>query len=414
MYTVVVSGVSFSLSEASIRSDSPDTNLLAMSLLGDFAGAQDGTLVLNRNATTFKLIRDHMAGYTVSQLVAQDYPGMDKSKFMRNLRDDCDYYGLDNLNKALKRQAAIDAQSEAATPSLMQLKDKQERYRTKLGTYEMHLKACKQNIDSLKAVLSETTQDAARVPSYSPDRKVLDEVSQATLPSSHDALIYVDFSVALLFDVISQHQSSATTWPSVSLLLHSVGQRRSRSPQQYLLYALCISVVIGTACVSDPLAKPGQDNADKWSLATAPDVLRIKKTSRSLSSTYQIIFSALYSFLTSQPSPLARLHYHLNPLSVLFLSLTPTSDIRKMYKTIVSGVTFTLSEASIRSDSPDTNLLAMSLLGDFAEAEHRTLVLDRSAQTFKLVRDRLAGYTIFPLETEDREGLGQARLLRYL
>lgn len=178
MYTVVVSGVSFSLSEASIRSDSPDTNLLAMSLLGDFAEAQDRTLVLNRNATTFKLIRDHLAGYTVFPLVAQDHPGMDKSKFMRYLRDDCDYYGLDNLNKALKRQAAIDAQSEAATPStpsLMQLKDTQERYRTKLGTYEMQLKACKQNIDSLKAVLSETTQDAARAMSYSPEKKALEE-----------------------------------------------------------------------------------------------------------------------------------------------------------------------------------------------------------------------------------------------
>jgi len=162
-YTVIVSGVSFSLSEASIRSDSPDTNLLAMSLLGDFAEAQDRTLVLNRNATTFKLIRDHLAGYTVFPLVPQDYPGMEKSKFMRYLRDDCDYYGLENLHKALKHQAALDVQDNGV-PSLKQLRDAKDRYEVQMETYDMRLKASKQNVAMLKTAISETTTELGLLP----------------------------------------------------------------------------------------------------------------------------------------------------------------------------------------------------------------------------------------------------------
>lgn len=111
---------------------------------------------------------------------------------------------------------------------------------------------------------------------------------------------------------------------------------------------------------------------------------------------------------------MARFNYHLTPLSVLFLSPTPTSDIKKMYKIIVSGVTFTLSEASIRSDSPDTNLLAMSLLGDFAEAKERTLVLDRNPTSFRFVRDHLAGYSVFPFDNQDHEGMSAVKLMQYL
>ncbi|ORY53979.1 hypothetical protein BCR35DRAFT_247265, partial [Leucosporidium creatinivorum] len=66
------------------------------------------------------------------------------------------------------------------------------------------------------------------------------------------------------------------------------------------------------------------------------------------------------------------------------------------YTVIVRGVKFELSYAQITYDSPNHFTTAF-LEHDFAEAQSRTLFLDRNPQLFALIVEHLSGYTILPL-----------------
>ena len=84
------------------------------------------------------------------------------------------------------------------------------------------------------------------------------------------------------------------------------------------------------------------------------------------------------------------------------------------FEVVLRGQSFTLTRAQIQSE-PGC-LFENALLGDFAEAGEKKLVLDRHPATFSLILDHLSGYRVLPLDDDvaRQVNLAAPRLLRYL
>ncbi|KAG8753374.1 hypothetical protein FRC11_007483 [Ceratobasidium sp. 423] len=65
------------------------------------------------------------------------------------------------------------------------------------------------------------------------------------------------------------------------------------------------------------------------------------------------------------------------------------------YTVLIQDEKFTLSHSQIKFDSP--NYFTMCFLGDFSEAQSRSVQLTRSPEIFPLIRQYLCGYMVLPL-----------------
>lgn len=100
-YTVTLRGQPFSLSRAQLEAE--PGNILEAALLGDFQEGQTRSMEMDRHPAVFKVIVEHLSGYTVLPLRQQDWESAETSeeKFLRLLKDDARYYGLEKLCLAI-------------------------------------------------------------------------------------------------------------------------------------------------------------------------------------------------------------------------------------------------------------------------------------------------------------------------
>lgn len=134
-YQVIVSGKAFTLSRGQIEADSGDSNLFAISLLGDFAEGQTRTLRLDRNASIFKIIVEHLSGYRIFPIDSSDRGGMSERKFLRYLQDDAEYYQLDRLHELVTNEIERVQASEVDT-SARRLQIEEERLQLEKDRFE--------------------------------------------------------------------------------------------------------------------------------------------------------------------------------------------------------------------------------------------------------------------------------------
>ncbi|KAG9292870.1 hypothetical protein G9A89_016232 [Geosiphon pyriformis] len=102
LFTVIVGGRSFSLSESSIRRDAP--NYFTAAFLGSFSETSTQLLVIDRNPILFQLIHEHLQGYDIFSLPTSS--GISSrgqlDECHNNLLLDAQYYGLSGLIKQLE------------------------------------------------------------------------------------------------------------------------------------------------------------------------------------------------------------------------------------------------------------------------------------------------------------------------
>lgn len=108
-YTIILRGESLSITRAQIEADSPGANFFASSLLGDFMEASHRAITLDRHPGIFKIILDHLSGYTILPLDEEYVEGvcgreMTTQRAMRFLSDDADYYGFTRLKEMLNEE----------------------------------------------------------------------------------------------------------------------------------------------------------------------------------------------------------------------------------------------------------------------------------------------------------------------
>lgn len=103
-YTVVLRGEAFKLSRSQLESE--PGNMLADALLGDFQEGQTRTMKLDRNPAVFKLILEHLSGYTILPLCESDWSaiGLSEEKLLRYLKDDAVYYCMSGLQSKLQEE----------------------------------------------------------------------------------------------------------------------------------------------------------------------------------------------------------------------------------------------------------------------------------------------------------------------
>ncbi|KZV82397.1 hypothetical protein EXIGLDRAFT_592112, partial [Exidia glandulosa HHB12029] len=95
-YTVILRGESFELYRDQIEFDAP--NYFSSLFLGDFAEAQTHSVELSRNPQLFRLILEHMSGYTILPLSLDAIPPlMTLNTARENLLRDAQFYGLQGL-----------------------------------------------------------------------------------------------------------------------------------------------------------------------------------------------------------------------------------------------------------------------------------------------------------------------------
>ena len=84
------------------------------------------------------------------------------------------------------------------------------------------------------------------------------------------------------------------------------------------------------------------------------------------------------------------------------------------FEVVLRGQSFTLTRAQIQTE-PGC-LFEKALLGDFAEAGEKKLVLDRHPASFSIIIDHLSGYRVFPLDERvaAQANMAVSRLLRYV
>lgn len=108
-FIINLRGVKIPITRTQIESDSPGDNIFASSLLGDFIESSSKTIKLDRNPGLFRIILDHLSGYTVLPLdskLLKEYGliGMSVERAIRYLLDDTEYYGFARFNALLNEE----------------------------------------------------------------------------------------------------------------------------------------------------------------------------------------------------------------------------------------------------------------------------------------------------------------------
>ncbi|KAI0691729.1 hypothetical protein C8Q76DRAFT_634554 [Earliella scabrosa] len=100
IYTIIVRGEEFQLSQSQIFFDSP--NYFTNCFSSAFAEAQERVLRLDRNPALFALIVEYLSGYPILPLVPDSLPpGMGMSMARRCLLADAEYFELKELRRQL-------------------------------------------------------------------------------------------------------------------------------------------------------------------------------------------------------------------------------------------------------------------------------------------------------------------------
>ncbi|CAE6481271.1 unnamed protein product [Rhizoctonia solani] len=108
LYTVILQDRKFTLTQSQVEFDSP--NYFSKRFLGESHGSQTRHIKLNRDPDLFKIILNHLCGYTVLPLSAKQIPeNMSSATVLSNLRSDAVFYQLNGLVRACQEFASSQA-----------------------------------------------------------------------------------------------------------------------------------------------------------------------------------------------------------------------------------------------------------------------------------------------------------------
>ncbi|CAE6400414.1 hypothetical protein ACGC1H_000138 [Rhizoctonia solani] len=114
LYTVILQDRKFTLTQSQVEFDGP--NYFSKRFLGESHGSQTRHIKLNRDPDLFKIILNHLCGYTVLPLSAKQIPEhMSSATVLSNLRSDAVFYQLNGLVRACQEFASSQAIQQRRT-----------------------------------------------------------------------------------------------------------------------------------------------------------------------------------------------------------------------------------------------------------------------------------------------------------
>lgn len=151
-FIINLRGVKLPITRTQIESDSPGNNLFSSSLLGDFVESSSKTIKLDRNPGLFRIILDHLSGYTVLPLdskLLKEYGlnGMSVERAIRYLLDDTEYYGFARFNALLHEELLRLQETEESYEEEM-LSIKKQRLKIEMTRLKLEIKKANEETET--------------------------------------------------------------------------------------------------------------------------------------------------------------------------------------------------------------------------------------------------------------------------